>query len=255
VLKNKPTSIAMVSYLNSKPFEFGINSTEYDHFFELFLDHPAACAALFASGQVDVALIPVGALQGLEGYRIVTDYCISCDGEVRTVCLFSDTPIENCSKIWLDDHSRTSFLLTQVIIEQYFGKSVEYQPGHVQEIVPGVGEATLMIGDKVFSAEQSYRYKYDLGEIWKKWTGLPFVFAVWVASDKVDDESLKRLNNALEYGVSHLKQVIDRVNSESLDLLSYFSKNIFYELDDRKMEALSLFQSKCKMLKSAKETI
>lgn len=245
----------MVSYLNSKPFEFGINSDGYEHFFELILAHPAGCAEMFASEQVDVALIPVGALQGLDRYRIVTDYCISCDGEVRTVCLFSDTPIENCSKIWLDDHSRTSFLLTQVIMEQYFGKNVEYHSGHVEDIIPGVGEAILMIGDKVFGVEQSYKYKYDLGEIWKKWTGLPFVFAVWVASEQVDDERIDRLNKALEFGVSHLAQVIDRVNSESLDLLSYFSKNIFYQLDDRKMEALSLFQSKCKMLKSAKETI
>lgn len=245
----------MVSYLNSKPFEFGINKMNTDKAFELILAHPAACAELFSSGAVDIALIPVGALQEMEGYRIITDFCISCDGDVRTVCLFSDSPLENCSRIWLDDHSRTSFLLTQVILEQYFGRKVTYQSANVQEVTPGVGEAVLMIGDKVFEVEHNFKYKYDLGGIWKSWTGLPFVFAVWVCAPHTDQKRIDLLNDALAYGVDHLSQVIDQVNSDSLDLLSYFSKHIFYQLNAQKMDALQLFASKCKLLKSAKETI
>lgn len=244
----------MVNYLNSKPFAYGIEKCGSAYHFESVPAHPADCAALFRSGEVDIALVPVGALDDVEG-RIITDFCIGCDGEVRTVCLFSDIPIENCSKIWLDNHSRTSNLLSRLIMEQYFGKRPEYEVIPVEDFKPGIGEAVLMIGDKVFNAENRFKYKYDLGQIWKNWTGLPFVFAVWVARASVTEDVAKALNDCLRFGIENISTVIDQVNSESLDLLSYFRQNIRYHLDDAHKEALALFRTKCESLKLQKNPL
>ena len=79
----------MVNYLNSKPFEFGLTNNDFSNIFDIQVATPAQCAEAYTNGSADIALIPVGALQGLSNYKIISDYCIGCDGEVRTVCIFS----------------------------------------------------------------------------------------------------------------------------------------------------------------------
>jgi chorismate dehydratase len=121
---------------------------------------------------------------------------------------------------------------------------LEYVSADIATIALTDGEAILMIGDKVFQHEQYYTHKYDLGSIWKKWTNLPFVFAVWIAHDNVSKEMEKSLNNALKYGIDHLDIIINRESNENLDLYYYFSRNIHYHLDDDKKEGLTAFLKK-----------
>lgn len=240
-------TLVMVSYLNSKPFELGLKKSPLAGTWDILTETPARCAGMFAEGKADVALVPIGALTGMDGYRIITDYCIGCDGEVRTVCIFANSPLQFCKKIWLDMHSRTSVLLSRILMDEYFGLSPEFCNWDGTTL-PGENEAVLMIGDKVFLHESSFRYRYDLGEIWKSHTGLPFVFAVWVAHDDAGPDLELLLNQAFGYGVDHLSDIIRQESTENLDLYYYFHHNIRYALDQPKKEAMKLFFSKAALI-------
>ena len=245
------TKIALVNYLNSKPFLYGLKHFKQKNKFDIITTNPANCAELFKTKQVDISLIPVGALGDLDSeYRIISDFGISCDGEVRTVCIFSNDEIKDCQKIYLDDHSRTSFLLTKILANQYFKISPDFVKSDVDNINLAKNEAVLMIGDKVFKNESLYKYKYDLGILWKKWTGLPFVFAVWVAQKEVSIENESKLNLIFKSGLENIEKIIQKESSEDLDLYYYFSHNIQYKLDDLKMKGMHHFLEKVKSLLS-----
>jgi len=236
-------TLVMVNYLNSKPFDLGLKRSALTSSWNIITETPAKCAALFADGEADVALVPVGALPALKNYKVITDYCIGCDGAVRTVCIFSHTPINFCKRILMDTHSRTSVLLSGIMMHEYFGVSPQTLSWDGQSM-PGEDEAVLMIGDKVFGYESSFAYRYDLGEIWKLHTGLPFVFAVWVAQPHLGTEEETVLNQAFAYGVDHLLDIIRKESTENLDLYYYYHHNIRYKLDEDKKQAMNLFFKK-----------
>ena len=227
----------MVNYLNAIPFIKGLEAEGLFEEMNIRTETPARCAAAFEDGVADIALIPAGALHGINGYRIITDYCIGCDGEVRTVCIFSHQDIRYCRRLLLDNHSRTSVLLARLIVEQYLGLHMPFESLDIDQYVAEAGDAVLMIGDKVFEFEKKFLYKYDLGTLWKEWTGLPFVFAVWVARDAVSSEVENRLNHAFRKGVSMID--LPPMETPSVpDLASYFKLHIKYDLDQLKREAL-----------------
>ncbi|MBK8624771.1 MAG: menaquinone biosynthesis protein [Saprospiraceae bacterium] len=231
----------MVNYLNSKPFEFGLINSTFTENLELKTATPAACAQNFMNGNAEIALLPVGALEDLKDYKIISDYCIGCDGEVRTVCIFSNEKIEDCTRLLLDNHSRTSFLLSQILIREYFRLDLPFSPLSIDQYIYQKGDAVLMIGDKVFEYENNFKYKYDLGVLWKEWTGLPFVFAVWVAKNDLDLAIEHKLNDAFKLGVEHLPEIIQAESSENLDLYYYYTHNIQYNLDEKKKKGLAHF--------------
>ncbi|MFZ1750681.1 MAG: menaquinone biosynthesis protein [Saprospiraceae bacterium] len=240
-----PPKIVMVSYLNSKPFELGLHQHQATAEYDIILAHPAECATLFRDGEADIALLPSGALHELSGYTIISDYCIGCDGEVRTVCVYSNEKLEHCKRLILDAHSMTSVLLARLILEKYYHIKVEMITANISQHEVRKGDAILMIGDKVFGYESDFLYKYDLGAIWKQWTGLPFVFAVWVAREGILSDRLDSiLNEAFQYGLSKLPAIIKSESQDNLDLYYYFSNNIQYHFDDNKKEGLQLFLAK-----------
>lgn len=242
----------MVNYLNSKPFEFGLTSKETINLFELHAAHPADCATIFKRKDADIGLIPVGALKDIQNYRIFSDYCIGCDGEVRTVCIMSQKPISQCKRLIADTHSRTSVLLAQILLKEYWKLDIPIIPQDIKNSNIHFDDALLLIGDKVFDHENDYRYIYDLGRVWKDWTELPFVFAVWVAHDNIPIEKDTSINNALRSGIEHLDYIINKESSESLDLYYYFKHNIQYNFDDKKKEAFTLFIDYCNKLEEVK---
>ena len=105
------TRIVAVSYLNTIPFIYGIRHAGNLRA-ELLLTPPALCASNFIDGNADIALLPSAVVPRLKDAELVTDFCIGAEGEVRTVVVVSNTPIEEVRRIWLDAHSRTSVQLT-----------------------------------------------------------------------------------------------------------------------------------------------
>lgn len=226
--------IALVEYLNTLPFSEGLHLTGTDQVYDLHRVTPAQCAVLYQQGAVDVSLCPVGALPDMPSYEIVGNYCIGADGPVKTVMLFSHVPIERISAVQLDSHSRTSNLLLQVLAERYWKKHWTYV-AHEQN---GHAESCVMIGDKVFEHAARFSYQYDLAEAWKALTGLPMVFAVWIARPGTPAGVAQAIDKAFEAGM-------EAILSGQTDLAAwqrdYLTQSISYPLDSAKREALHLF--------------
>lgn len=240
----KQLNVTAVSYLNTKPFLYGIFRKKMDQKFNLELDIPSVCAAKLASGAADMGLVPVAALPGLPHATLISDYCIGAVGPVKTVCLYSSCPIEETTHIFLDYHSRTSVELVKILLRHYWKVSPELvpaAPGFEGQIKGTHG--ALIIGDRTIGLDKVYPHVYDLGEAWMDFTGLPFVFAAWVSNVPLDPEFLKEFNAALLAGIESVPQLIYLIPRPhpDFDLQTYFTRNISYALDAEKRKGLELF--------------
>lgn len=243
--------ISLVSYWNTLPFLYGLEETGMVDQFHIQLDIPSVGGRKLLLGEVDIALTPVVALNRLPQAHVITDYCIGADGDVRTVCLFSHVPLEEVRTIYLDGHSMTSVQLVRLLLADK-GLSPELsamQIGNASAI--SGNSAALVIGDKAFSWHGKFPHMIDLSSAWKEMTGLPFVFATWVSRYKVSESLEQGLNQAFEYGLSHLEEVAGKYANNEIspeELLVYFNKHISYNLDDEKKKGMDLFLQMVKEL-------
>lgn len=226
--------LALVKYLNTLPFSEGLKMNHFESDLEIFPVIPSQCAVLFEEGKVDISLCPVGALSDLPPYEIWGNYCIGADGEVGTVVLLSKVPLEKITSVRFDDHSRTSNLLLQILAHRHWKREWEYYVGSEGTDA----ESCLMIGDKVFKNKGDYPYQYDLGEAWKELTGLPMVFAVWIARPGVPQSLLQQMDEAFGMG---MKTIAANDNGLEAWQRDYLTKNISFSFDTRKKEAMQLF--------------
>ena len=234
--------ISALSYSNTYPFVFGLQKMLAGKIGDIRYEVPAVSAERFKKKEVDVALIPVGALSEMEDYQIVTDFCIGSDGPVKTVCLYHNEPLESLTTIYLDTESRTSVRLVKILARHHWNIHPRWTPAQ-PGIAPRKGEGVLLIGDKTFGMARNYRYCTDLSTEWKKMTGLPFVFAVWVAKPHVSQRFISELNKALRYGVENLAQVYShfKITIPESEFVEYIERYIAYHLDNKKREAIKLF--------------
>src|SRR5262245_24497557 len=112
--------VSAVSYLNSKPFIYGLEHSEVKNEIDLQLDVPSTCAAKLFEDKVDLGLVPVAVLPDLDEYHIITDYCIGADGEVGSVLLLSEVPLNEIKTILLDYQSMTSVVLVQILADKFW---------------------------------------------------------------------------------------------------------------------------------------
>jgi chorismate dehydratase len=239
--------VTAVSYLNTKPFLYGLFKSGFDRCIELRLDIPSECARRMVAGEADLGLIPVAAIPALSTPHIISDYCIGSTGRVATVCIFSDCPLEEVEAVYLDFHSRTSVELTKILLRHFWKMEPRLLPG-----APGFENniagktAALIIGDRAIGLEKKYPFVYDLGEAWTTWTGLPFVFAAWVSNRPLPADFVANFNAALKTGLDFLPQLIHLLPAlePGFSLEKYFTENISYPLDFAKREGLQLFLAK-----------
>lgn len=239
--------ISAVKYANTYPFIYGLMESGFAKKVELETDHPADCAEKLISGRVDIGLIPVAALPLLKKYNIVSDYCIGADGNVRTVMLLSNCPLEEIEAVYLDYRSRSSINLTKVLAKNHWEKEFRWINTTIGFDFINIGhhEAVVLIGDQCFEYENSFTYKIDLAREWKEFSGLPFVFACWTANKKLDNEFIEEFNKALKYGVDNIESVVKIFEkSGSLygeDLKNYLTINIKYNFNNEMKKGLKLF--------------
>ena len=236
--------VTAVSYLNTKPLLYGLLKSGLDKEIDLQLDIPAICAKKMANGEVDMGLVPVAIIPEINSPYIVSDYCIGTVGAVKTVCIFSNCPIEEISHLYLDYHSRTSVELVKILLKEHWKLNPKYipaTPGFEKKI--GGNTAALIIGDRAIGLEKKYKYSYDLGEAWLKYSGLPFVFAAWVSNKPLPESFINKFNAGLKIGVEAIPDLMYILPppADGFDLEKYFTENISYELDRAKKKGLDLF--------------
>jgi chorismate dehydratase len=235
--------VSAVSYTNTLPFLQGIKaSTKLLDQIDLSVDMPAECARKVIYNEVDLGIIPVAALTRIPDYHIVTDYCIGSDGAVDSVFIFSTKPIKSIRSLRLDYQSRTSNGLARILLKHHWKQEVEV-------VMEGEADAYVLIGDRTFGQKDTAPFVYDLGEIWKQFTGLPFAYAVWVSNKKLPENFISDFNRALKDGVSHPTDVIPGLSScSNFDYKVYLTENLDFNLDDKKREAITRYLELYKFL-------
>jgi chorismate dehydratase len=235
--------IGAVSYLNTKPLLYGLENGSIKDDIELILDYPANLVKALKLDQIDIGLIPVAALLDLDTYQIVSDYCIGTDGEVASVAVFSEVPIDQIETVILDYQSRTSVMLCKILFEHHWKKEVRFihaaDESYIQEIKGSV--AGLVIGDRALRIKNKFNHIYDLGMGWKEMTGLPFVFAAWVAKKNLDPVFLNAFNDSNRTGIEAIEHVCGLWNFPEYSLATYFNNNISYHLDEKKRQGMHHF--------------
>jgi chorismate dehydratase len=236
--------ISAVSYLNTKPFIYGINHSPVKEMCEVELDTPANCAQKLIDGKVDIGLIPVAVIPQLKESHIITNYCIGAKGAVSSVMLYSEVPLNEIENVLLDYQSRTSVALTRVLAKFFWKISPNWKPAKEGfENTIGDKTAGIVIGDRTFELKDKFAYSYDLAEEWTKFTGFPFVFACWVANKVPDKEFISALNNGLKIGVEKINEIASKLQGQygKLDVKDYLTKKLSFDLDEDKKKALKLF--------------
>jgi chorismate dehydratase len=241
--------VAAVNYLNTKPLIYGFEKRMMKDEVELIMDYPASIANMLISDEVDIALVPIATIPFLQKHYIISDYCIATNGEVASVCLFSDVPIEEIDTILLDYQSKTSVGLIKILLKEFWKINpmlIDGKDGYEAKITGKT--AGLVIGDRAFLQRTKNRFIYDLGFAWKQMTGLPFVFATWVATKEMPGNFISNFNAATSNGLQHLPEIITTNAYEHYDLNEYYTNNIDYKLDNEKRKAVELYFSKLKTL-------
>lgn len=245
LLLNK-IKVAAVSYLNTRPMLHGIKQHPVMNEIDLIEDYPSKIAQLLIDGKVDLGLVPVATITRMSEWHIPGNYCIGAESAVASVCIFSEVPMDKIEKLYLDYQSRTSVRLAQVLLKEYWKKEVE--------IIDASGEdfrnkligttAGVVIGDRALAQRHKSTYIYDLAEAWIDHTGLPFVFAAWIANKVLPQTFINAFNEANALGVSQMDEVVQSVHFDAYDMRTYFTKNISYELTEAKRKGLELFIQK-----------
>jgi chorismate dehydratase len=213
---------------------------------DLVEDYPAHLAQMLLDDEIGLGLIPVGILPRLGSWTINGGFCIGCNGPVASVCLFSEAPMDDIDTVYLDYQSRTSVLLAQVLLKEYWKKEVKIIRASSEEYLDQIKgrSAGVVIGDRALRQRHRSSHIFDLGEAWKAHTGLPFVFAAWISRRPLDPAFIPRFNEANALGLRHIPEVIAENPYPHYDLGEYFTKNIDYVLDDEKRKGIELFLEK-----------
>ena len=245
---DQPLRLGVVSYLNSKPLLEDLAHLLPDA--DIRLDYPSRLADQLAADELDVALIPsVEYFCGFrQNYEIVSDACVAARGPVMSVKLYSRVQPGKIRTLALDEGSRTSATLARILLAERYGVTPDVEPLPLTcSLSDTRADAILLIGDRaMYPTEEQFAVTWDLGEEWFHWTGLPFVFAMWVARPGLDLEPIEAaLSEARDHGVTNA-EAIARREAPLLGLplpttMRYLTQNLHFRLGSAERTGLRLF--------------
>jgi chorismate dehydratase len=252
--------LGAVGYLNARPLVYGLERVAG---FEIRYDIPAECARLLHAHDTDIGLIPsIEYLRGPQPYAIVPGAGVTSNGPVASVAIYTRRSPRDIRTIAMDSSSRTSVALATVLLRREFGVTPEpVSMAPDLDAMLARADAALIIGDvalflnesarsidnqSAISNQQSAIAKLDLGELWTRSTGLPFVYAVWTgwpgAATPADVAALQR---ARDEGVAHADEVARAYYPGDPERQAvaarYLRDNIRYRVGDEELEGLRTF--------------
>lgn len=257
--------ISASSYSNTAPliwsFLYGTNRGKY----EMILDNaPSRSAELLTENRIDVALVPVITYQILKDVRLIPSVCVGAKEKVQSVCLVTKgEDLSQVKSVSLDVSSKTSVALTKIIFREFLGLEPVWknaQP-NIEEMLKET-DCALLIGDPALAVQSSeFRVqslyeqknnksqitnyelrKFDLVELWRKFTDFGFVFAMWMTRNDVCEIDFAE---ARDEGLEHLDEIIanyeSEINLSHEDFKKYLAENISYSIDDSMQKGLKLY--------------
>ena len=215
--------IGRIPYINCYPVYGAIDRGIVTLNADLIDGVPTDLNRRMATGDLDISVVSaVEYARDSARYLLLPDLAISCDGPVRSVMLFSRRPASELGarQVLVSRSSMTSVALLELLFENVWHAAPRFVPGdaEVSDIIDSddddtdarlvIGDAALVLGS---TRRDRYPYVYDLGEVWKQWTGQPFVFAVWVAQRTTDVRQALNAHAGLiasrDWGLDHLPEL------------------------------------------------
>lgn len=244
-----PYRVGCVSYLNAAPLIDGL-----EHDADLVLERvvPSGLLNTLLTNTAHLALCPViDFFTSPIPLRIIPVGGIGSEGPTLTVRLFSRCPIPKITHLHVDTDSHTSVVLVQVLLRECFGISPTIEPYQRRstDTVKNTAQSMLLIGDKVVTDSPlaiEYPYQLDLGEAWHQQTGLPFVFATWMArTDTALGNLPQRLAAQRDANLKRVDQIAQRLAHQHgwpIELAEHYFRDVLrYTVDARELEAIQRF--------------
>jgi len=239
--------LAASTYLNSAPLVWAFSDGSQRDRCTLEPDpSPAACARLLADRSVEGALIPTIEVQRIPDVVVARGVCVAARERVRSVLLIATRPLDNIRTVALDSQSRTSVALVRILLGHFRGIQPAYAPAAPDlSAMLSAADAALLIGDPAMTVDPAGCDVYDLAELWRDATGLPFVFAVWALRAGGIPNDGPDFRAALEEGLEARDAIADRYSrllglDRSL-VETYLSTNIHFRLDAECLAGLETF--------------
>lgn len=242
--------LGIVPYLNVQPLIWKFRRTGHcTSGVALQAALPRLLAQELREGSHDAAIVPIiEFLQHPADYVIVPGMAIGCRGQVRSVVLYSNCALPDVSSVQLDPASLTSVNLLKILLAE---RQIDVRYINSDELpATTVTTARLLIGDPALRSEGQYRHAYDLGQLWHEQTGLPFVFAVWLAHPGAKYHRLAELlQEAARWGRENLETVAEECAGDfgvkAEFALDYFRNFISYSLGPEELQAIDHFRGLC----------
>ncbi len=253
--------ISAISFLNTAPLMWDFEHPEtadpkLAEDFEFSYTVPSQCAEQLLAGTADIGIIPSITYATIPGLAVLPDVAIASKNAVRSILLVLNKPVEQVRTVALDTSSRTSVILTQILLTKFL-------PGREERdyiaMAPDLGamlarcDAALLIGDSALQVDTTKHQALDLAEEWHRLTGKPFVFAFWavrfaaLSGAPRGYELGEVFSRSRDHGLepSNLAVIArewsPRLNLSESEITSYLTENIHYTLDADNASGLDLF--------------
>ncbi len=256
--------VGHIQFINCFPLFYGLIEKKFLLEIDLIKGIPTDLNRMLQDNVLDMA--PISSIAYARNYReyvLMPDISVSSDGEVKSIYLFSKFPIEELhgKKIALTNASATSQALLRIIMARYYQAVPEYF-----QSTPELGamlleaDAALLIGDDALRARCKTYHRlhiYDLGEVWKKFTGLPMVFAVWAIRKDFAQNNLEQIKiikdtftDSIKLSLENIWDVAAKVaqweDFEEEYLVDYF-RTLRFDFDLKQQEGLTEYYRQASM--------
>ncbi len=222
--------------------------------FEVSYTVPSHCAEQLKFGEADIGIIPAITYATIPGLVVLPDAAIAAKAAVRSILLVSRKPIEQVNTIAADTSSRSSVALARILCRKLWGRPRQFRdlPPDLPSMLAAC-DAALLIGDPALRIRRPEYFVYDLAEQWRKFTGLPFVFAFWAVrlealqAIRRDLDVAAVFRNSRDHGtepphIAHIaRQWSPLVGLSEPEITAYLTTNVHYSLDAENLQGLELF--------------
>jgi len=238
--------IAASSYLNTAPLIWSFIHGSQRNAVELFTGTaPARCAEMLERGEVDAALVPVIEYQRIRDIAIIPDVCVGSKSAVRSVVLATrKNNLKKIERVALDESSRTSAALVKIIFREFLGFEPQWKTAAPDlKAMLTDADAALIIGDPAMKIPRDHFRVFDLAALWHEFTGLGFVFAMWmVRKDSVEKIRSIDFAAARDEGMANLDRVIadypHPIEFSRAEIKQYLTENVVFHVDEEMRKGL-----------------
>ena len=220
---------------------------------------------MLSNGEVDAALVPIIEYQRIPDIAIVPDVCVGSRTAVRSVVLVTGkNNLKKVESVALDESSRTSVTLVKIIFREFLGFEPKWETSAPDlKSMLAHADAALIIGDPAMKIPRDQFRVYDLATLWHEFTGLGFVFAMWmVRKDSVERIRAIDFAAARDEGLANLNEIAkayaEQIGLSEDEIRNYLTENIVFSVDEEMQRGLDRYFAlarKHKLIESARELV